>query len=434
MRKFPLVVAGALAVLPAPGIAAAQTTTTQFEPQPCVLTLSPSYTADLVGQVAAEVPATAFACPGFTFTIGTDSVTQGSLTNASSQTGPGVSLLDLTYFDAAANAMVSRTVLQLGGRIAATSPITYDRFVTTSSVPYVTHDDKYYRVVLGAPTTISSSVAAPPSCTIALKSRYTWRWNQANYWVIPDSAVQCTGVTFSSATMAVFIPLQSRQQNQGFLSTATRRTYDPATGGVTSRRELRLVNKQMSTYDQLLQWQMGFIYGPASREHGFAAPSGGGLSGAAASIWGRFTVQNESELLPPLISQEAYFAPANTVNTGNSFVRFTSKGPITIKRLTNVTLKAKRVGDGNLRLSITADRNASFRNTTAETYRRQTVLPATPADHAVLRRGNRVLQRVKLSNYGTASVTVKDIPGRNRYSVTMVETDDNYQGRAQVRR
>jgi hypothetical protein len=62
------------------------------------------------------------------------------------------------------------------------------------------------------------------------------------------------------------------------------------------------------------------------------------------------------------------------------------------------------------------------------------VLPDTPADHAVLRRGSKVLKRVKLSPYGNGSVTVRDAKGRNAYSVTMVETNDNYQGVARFTR
>jgi hypothetical protein len=52
----------------------------------------------------------------------------------------------------------------------------------------------------------------------------------------------------------------------------------------------------------------------------------------------------------------------------------------------------------------------------------------------VLRRGSKVLKRVKLSPYGNGSVTVRDAKGRNAYSVTMVETNDNYQGVARFTR
>jgi hypothetical protein len=126
-----------------------------------------------------------------------------------------------------------------------------------------------------------------------------------------------------------------------------------------------------------------------------------------------------------------------TVATGQGYearYALTLAAPFTIKRRTDVTARAKRGKNGSLAITIRADRNASFSNKVAQTYRRQTVLPDTPADHAVVRRGNTVLKRVKLSPYGNGSVTVADPKGRNAYSVTMVATNDNYAGVARFTR
>ena len=79
-------------------------------------------------------------------------------------------------------------------------------------------------------------------------------------------------------------------------------------------------------------------------------------------------------------------------------------------------------------MSISADRNAAFQNTLAPTYRRQPVLPATPADHAVISRNGKVIARVMLSPYGHATAKIADTKGKDRYTVTLVATDDNYAG------
>ncbi len=79
-------------------------------------------------------------------------------------------------------------------------------------------------------------------------------------------------------------------------------------------------------------------------------------------------------------------------------------------------------------VNINAERIALFQNTEAPTYRRQVVLPKTPADHAVVKRGNKVIQEVELSPFGIARVTIPDVRGGNNYSVTMVATNGNSAG------
>ena len=66
------------------------------------------------------------------------------------------------------------------------------------------------------------------------------------------------------------------------------------------------------------------------------------------------------------------------------------------------------------------------KNTLAPTYRRQVVLPETPADHAVIKLGKKVIKTVKLSRFGFGRTSIPDVRGVNKYSVTMVTTDDNF--------
>lgn len=415
--KYVLVIAGAVGVLGTSGLAMAQTPSIQFEPQPCVVTLAPNYAANAAGGLSAEIPTSAIACgDGHQFDVATDSITGGVLTNADGAEGLTLAENEVYYFDAAVNAVMTKTVLQVNGYGGtSSSPVTFDRFATgygnLIAGPYITAGSRYYRVVLAAPVTVTRQAGPVPECTVMIPAGITWRWNQAPYWVLPDSAIQCTGgVTFSSASMNANISLNSRLENAGLIFTVTRPMYDPSTGQYVSKRELRLFN----------------TLGRAGGQN-----IAGIISGTAASgtpTWGRFTLGTTDS--QPTVNPTNFVAPRT--DAVSPYYRVTLAAPFTIKRTTDVTLKATRRTGGKLRLSITADRNASFQNTTAPTYRRQTVLPATPADHAVLRRGNRVLKKVKLSNYGTASVTIKDAPGRNVYSVTMVATNDNYQGRATI--
>jgi len=435
MKKTLPMLAGGLILLAASSVGAAQTTAVQFEPSPCVVSLNSSYTTGAVAGLNVELPASAITCPdGFTYVPGLDGITNATLANGTGQTGPRIENASVQYFDQTANAIMARSFLSLLGSNSYGSPNTFDRLQISQSPAYVTQtsSDKNYRLVLASPVTVTSSVGASPTCKINLGRNMTWKWGQANSWVIPDSAVTCTGTPFSSQTMSMYVPLKSRQQNQGFIMSQWVVNYDPASGQYTNRRELHLYTETLSSYDQLLQLEFGFGFG------GGMLFSENQTSGGAAGnrppvspVWGKFSLGNTGGwLIPPFIYPNPYMPPANMVAQVPSFK--IAMVPVTIKRVTTVKVTSKRAGADALRLSITADRNTSFNNTTAPTYRRQTVLPGTPADHAVVKRGNTVLKRVKLSPYGTATVTIPDAPGRNRYSVTMVATNDNFQGRAFV--
>ena len=435
MTKSPFLVAGAISFLACAGIASAQTTTLQFETEPCVVTLQPSYTAGPLAPLNVEVPVSAISCPGFTFDLATDALNSGVLTNSTGQTGPSLSLASLSYFDAATRANVSKNVLTLAGGSTAIAPVTYTGFQSTPTSPvtgYVTHGGLNYLLTLAAPVTLTSS-AAGQACTVNLGKRLSWRWGQAAYRVVPDSAISCTGMTFSSTNMSAYIPLQSRQQGQGLLLSSWGVSYDPATGAYTRQRELHLYNTPASNdWEEILRLEvsLGYGFGGLLSENQTA----GGASGSIphGPIWGRFSLGSATSYFPPFLYGQPSLPPANVV-TQLPASRF-SVTPFTWKRSTKVSVKGRRVSPTRISLSISADRNASFQNTTAPTYRRQTVLSSSPADHAVVKRGSKVITRVKLSPYGTATVAVPDIPGHNRYSVTMVATDDNYQGQASITR
>lgn len=101
--------------------------------------------------------------------------------------------------------------------------------------------------------------------------------------------------------------------------------------------------------------------------------------------------------------------------------------PFKVKRATDVTAKVKRSGS-YLSINIQADRNYAVDNNRGSTNRRQTVIVNDKADRAVIKRGNKVIATVKLSMYGYGKVKIRDIAGKNNYTVTLIETDGNYAG------
>lgn len=107
--------------------------------------------------------------------------------------------------------------------------------------------------------------------------------------------------------------------------------------------------------------------------------------------------------------------------------------PFQIKRATDVAAKVKRSGS-YLTITIKADRNYAVDNNRGSTNRRQTVIVNDKADRAVIKRGNKVIATVKLSMYGNGKVKIKDIAGKNNYTVTLIETDGNFAGVASFKK
>ncbi len=236
-------------------------------------------------------------------------------------------------------------------------------------------------------------------------------WGQEDYFVVPDSAVTCQGFTYNSRDYSIYMVLQSRAMVQGSLVTTQRRVFNPTTNTFQTRYELHLAS-----------------WGPrgpgvmtlGSREHGdISAPPAPGW------LFGRFTQAADGAVV---VKRALGYTPTNPP------YKVTLAAPFAIKRRTDVSVTPTRVSGRRLALTIRADRNASFQNGVAPTYRRQVVIPTTPADHAVIKRGSKVLRRVVLSPYGSAKVVIPDIRGANKYSVTMVATNDNFAGIARFAR
>lgn len=432
----------------ATGALAAPTTVETVEPEPCVVNLAATYPVAPNGFLFTVLPDEGvITCPPGV-TVNTSSAINALLQNsATGAFGPAFQYSTWQYFDAPSNSIVQNKgwTLQGGtglarlldllygsGNVKSTPQGVFDTLSSPTNIPALMEDsvtDKLYRLVLARPVQFVATTAADTPCTVNLKAKYSWKWNQANYWVIPDSAVQCRGVVFSSAAYSVWIEFNSRQENQGVLYTASRNVYDPATKTYTKRFELRLANNGAALANVRTQGTgaVGLLFGLP-----IPSPTPGGVSqGAtfpATPVWGKFSLGTSSS---PEINRDSLVWQRGLPGTQYMQVNL-SRSSFAIKRATTVSLTARRAGPGKVRLRIRADRNASFQNAIGPTYRRQTVLPNTPADHAVLRRGTTVLKKVKLSPYGTASVTIPDRPGRTPYSVTMVETNDNFTGTARV--
>ena len=108
--------------------------------------------------------------------------------------------------------------------------------------------------------------------------------------------------------------------------------------------------------------------------------------------------------------------------------------PFVVKSATDVTAKVKKKGS-YLTIKINADRNDWFnRENGVASYKRQTVMPKDKADRAIVKRGNKVIAVVKLNVFGNGKVKIKDIAGKNNYTVTLVETESNHAGVASFKK
>ncbi len=151
-----------------------------------------------------------------------------------------------------------------------------------------------------------------------------------------------------------------------------------------------------------------------------------GLSDVSVSFgwgFGRFNEASDGSVLSSLNHDGL---PSGT----QTQFKLTLANLFSIKRATDVTASATPVTGGRLKVKIHADRNASFQNTTAPTYRRETVLPDTPADRAAITRNGKVIKRVKLSIYGNATTTIPDSGRGAKYAVVMAQTNDHSAGSA----
>ena len=387
------------------GIASAQTTVV-FQPDPCVISLAPTYSANPEGTLEADVPSSAVACPSpVEFSQATFPSFNPSFTPANNGSGPRLSWVENQVYNPASNALESNYVLRLRSDWGSLfEPTTF-----TQVSPQGFIEDRYYlesgglnyRLVLAAPFTVVRATSAAPACTVNLKSRYSYEWNQEGYFIVPDSVVSCQGFTYNSQDYYLSMSLDSRLINQGSLATTSRIVFNPDTNTFATRYELHL-----SSYTALGQ-------GQGERRETSVSPRATG-----SWIFGRFSQSTDGASVVP--KNAAVGSPARVV------YKATLAAPVVIKRATDLSVKIRRPVAGQICVSINADRNASFQNTLAPTYRRQVVLPGTPADHAVIKLGKKVIKTVKLSPFGFGRTSIPDVRGVNKYSVTMVTTDDNF--------
>ena len=387
------------------GLASAQTTVV-FEPDPCVISLAPTYSANPEGTLEADIPSSAVACPSpVEFSQATFPYFNPSFTPANNGSVPRLSWVENQVYNPASNALESNYVLRLrsdwGSLFEPTTFTQVSPGFFEENHYYLVSGGLNYRLVLAAPFTVVKATSAAPACTVNLKSRYSYEWNQEGYFIVPDSVVSCQGFTYNSQDYYLSMSLDSRLINQGSLSTTSRTVFNPATNTFATRSELHLLS-----YTALGQ-------GQGERREMSVSPRASGTW-----IFGRFSQSTDGASVVP--KNAAVGSPARVV------YKATLAAPVVIKRATDLSVKVRRAGAGKITVSINADRNASFQNTLAPTYRRQVVLPLTPADHAVVKRGTTVIKKVELSPFGFGRTTIPDVRGVNKYSVTMVTTDDNF--------
>jgi hypothetical protein len=387
------------------GFATAQTTVV-FQPDPCVISLAPTYSANPEGSLEVDIPSSAVACPSpVEFSQATFPNFNPSFTPANNGSGPRLSWVENQVYNPASNALESDYVLRLRSDYGGSAdPTTYTQ-VSPGSLEenyyYLVSGGLNYRLVLAAPFTVVKATSAAPACTVNLKSRYSYEWNQEGYFIVPDSVVSCQGFTYNSQDYYLSMSLDSRLINQGSLATTSRIVFNPDTNTFATRYELHL-----SSYTASGQ-------GVGERREMSVSPRATG-----SWIFGRFSQSTDGASV--VQKNASVGSPARVV------YKATLAAPVVIKRATELSVKVRRAGAGKISVSINTDRNASFQNTLAPTYRRQVVLPLTPADHAVVKRGNTVIKRVELSPFGFGRTTIPDVRGVNKYSVTMVTTDDNF--------
>ena len=407
MNKFSrqAVAAGAVLVGCA-GIASAQTTVV-FQPDPCVISLAPTYSANPEGSLEADIPSSAVACPSpVAFSQATFPNFNPSFTPANNGSGPRLSWVENQVYNPVSNALESNYVLRLrsdwGGLSEPTTFTQVSPGFLEENYYYLVSGGLNYRLVLAAPFTVVRATSAAPACTVNLKSRYSYEWNQEGYFIVPDSVVSCQGFTYNSQDYSLSMKLDSRLINQGNLSTTSRTVFNPATNTFATRYELHLSSYTAS----------GHLTG--ERREMSVSPRASGTW-----IFGRFSQSTDGA---SVVQKNA----AVGTTTGRVLFKATLAAPVVIKRATDLSVKIRRPVAGQICVSINADRNASFQNTLAPTYRRQVVLPETPADHAVIKLGKNVIKTVKLSRFGFGRTSIPDVRGLNKYSVTMVTTDDNF--------
>jgi hypothetical protein len=429
MRSPSRFIASALALGGVCALASTAQADVQFEPDPCVVALAPSYTADSNGYLDVTLPDDVITCP-----VPFDPLDAGSYLSVPFQTAEGAGGISLarqttTVFNPAANALQDVTGLSLVGWSAANATYSAVAPVYSPGSFYLTIGGLNYRVVLARPFTVAQGVAPAPACVANLNPTYAYTWDQEGYFVVPDSVIACNGFTFNSRDYTVNMTFSSRLMNQGVLYTAPRRIFNAATNTFSTKWELRLSSactggRNVTARAHVNGSSCSSFASGERREHGFG---GGGAGGAGGSwVFGRFNQDVSGAVVDRKYSD-------GSATTQTTFKLSLAKS-FAIKRATDVTAKGTPMPGRRMKIAIHADRNWSFQNTGAPaTYRRQTVLVASPSDRAIIKRKGKIVKRVKLSIYGNATTTVPRTARMGSYSVELVQTSANFAGSATVK-
>jgi hypothetical protein len=250
MERLPKIsVALAVAVLAPLGASTAQADLT-FQSEPCVITLAPSYNANVNGSLSVEVPTSAVQCPaGVTFSQANFANFGPSFITSIGSGGAQLSFAERIAFDPVANSLITTYPLLLttyAYAVSSDAEFTQVAPSYSNNSYYLTSGGLYYRLVLGRPFTIVSTASAQPTCTVNLARTYAYKWNQEGYFIVPDSVVSCGGFTFNSRDYNLSMNLDSKLLNQGLLTTASRRVFNSATNTFTTMYELHLTSATQS--------------------------------------------------------------------------------------------------------------------------------------------------------------------------------------------
>ena len=385
MKKLIGLVAAAGALIGTTLVAPAQADV-QFEAEPCVITLAASYSFGTTTTLDQTVPNSVVKCPDFTFDPEVTTInayfTGGSPKSSYTQL---YSHTQSTY-DAAANAIVDTTTLQLSGGQTGTFTAV-DTTGLGSDTFYITHNDLHYRLVLSAPFTVTNSDPNGTGCTLKVPN-LKYVYGQQDYFVIPDSAMKCTGFTFNSADYNFSNTFKSNRGGTLLVATTPVTTYDPATKTYTTNYQLQV------------------------RNIGYA---------------GKF---RESDDTSYVLTQLG--------NAGGTESRWPVKlaRPFKMKYATTIEATPTSIAGepDKFSLHIQADRNMWLSSGDVGTYRRQTVLPTRSVDHPTILRNGKEIMSVKLTKFGEATVTLENPSGKQKFTVQMAKTASNYAGQDSFKR
>ena len=377
-----------------------------FQPGYCDITLASSYTSETTGQLIVTVPNSSMSCPGFTFTPGTDSLNTW-FTTADGRGWANFATKNKLVYDAATDTSTTEYFLELIGSAMPDPYTQVSREVSGAynETNYVTHNNQYYKVRLTAPFMIVEGFTGN-TCTLTMPD-LTFIWGQDDYFTIPDSAMKCTNINWSSKDYQFLGDFKGSNGTWIRVITNERRVYDPTT--------------KTTSFVHQLEASMPFN------------PSNGGFYGlrckcnSAGSIAGVDGFGKYQALTTPYVTRSAL------PSVRDIDLPVTLAKPFMLKAATEIVATPSRMvmddGTKMISLHIQADRNQSFQSGDVPSYKRQPVIPKRTADQPTVLRGKKLIATVKLNKFGEATIMLPDTKGTQKYTVQMPKTASNYLGK-----